>query len=177
MWMRLNAGFGRGLVVTALVALSACTGAPEGVTVVRDFDAQRYMGTWYEIARLPNSFEKGLEQVTASYALNDDGTVRVVNRGFDVAKGEWREATGKARFVGDSRVAELEVSFFGPFYGGYNVVALGPDYDYSLVVGPNRSYLWILARQPTLAEGTLAALKRKAADLGYDTTALVYVPH
>ncbi len=160
-----------------LCALVACSGAPEGVQPVRGFDVARYVGTWYEIARLPNRFERGLERITATYALADDGSVRVVNCGYEVATGQWREAVGRARFREAPDVGALEVSFFGPFYGGYNIVELDPGYQYVLVVGPNRDYLWILARAPTLDDAVLARLVRRAADLGFDVSRLVYPRH
>jgi apolipoprotein D and lipocalin family protein len=107
------------LLATILaVFLSACTGAPEGVEVVSGFDLNRYLGTWYEIARLDHSFERGLSSITATYSLRDDGGVRVINRGYNAEEGEWDEAEGKAYFVGDEDVGQLKVSFFGPFYGG-----------------------------------------------------------
>ncbi len=163
------------VLVAALVLGSACTHLPEGVEPVQGFDVNRYLGRWYEIARLDHSFERGLEQVTATYAKRDDGSVDVVNRGFDPASGEWREAHGKAKFVGPSDVAALKVSFFGPFYGGYNVIDLDPDYSLALVVGPTRSYLWILARSPNPPDAAVQRLVGKAKALGYDTSALVYV--
>jgi apolipoprotein D and lipocalin family protein len=109
-------------LVTGL--LQSCTGTPEGVEVVTDFELDRYLGTWYEIARLDHSFERGLSNVTANYSMRDDGGVKVVNRGFNTEKSEWDEATGKAYFVGESDIGQLKVSFFGPFYGGYNIVEL-----------------------------------------------------
>jgi apolipoprotein D and lipocalin family protein len=169
-----------GLVIPATVLmllLTACSYTPEGVQPVGGFDASRYMGRWYEIARLPNRFESGLEQVTATYSLQADGTVKVVNRGFDTAKNEWRDITGKAKFVGAPDVAALKVSFFGPFYGGYNVVDLDPRYTHALVVGPDRSYLWILAREPALPPEVMERLKARATELGFDLGALVYVKH
>jgi apolipoprotein D and lipocalin family protein len=161
----------------ALLILTACTYTPEGVQPVGGFDANRYMGRWYEIARLPNRFESGLERITATYTLQPDGSVQVLNRGFDTAKNEWRDIVGKAKFVGRSDVAALKVSFFGPFYGGYNVVDLDADYSRVLVVGPDRSYLWILAREPTLPADVVEQLKARAAALGFDVSALVYVRH
>lgn len=161
----------------ALLMLTACTYTPKGVQPVGGFDATRYMGRWYEIARLPNRFESGLEQITATYSLQADGTVKVVNRGFDTAKSEWRDIVGKAKFVGQPDVAALKVSFFGPFYGGYNVVDLDANYSRALVVGPDRSYLWILAREPALPANVVDQLKAHAAALGFDVSALVYVRH
>jgi apolipoprotein D and lipocalin family protein len=166
--------FWRGLLGAALVLGAACSYTPKGVQPVGGFDVNRYAGRWYEVARLPNSFEKHLERVTATYTLQDDGTVQVVNRGFDTAKGDWSEVRGTAKFVGAADVAALKVSFFGPFYGGYNVVDLDPAYTLALVVGPNRSYLWILAREPRPPAEAIERLKRRAAGLGFDTAALVY---
>jgi apolipoprotein D and lipocalin family protein len=168
----------RGLLAAAFALLLAgCLGAPEGIEPVRGFEAERYMGRWYEIARLDHSFERGLEQVTATYALNEDGTVAVLNKGYDPAKAEWNEAEGKAKFVGAPDVGALKVSFFGPFYGAYNVIELDPDYRHALVVGPNRSYLWILARSPSLPAAELERLVAKAKSLGFDTSTLIRVRH
>lgn len=160
------------------VFLTACTGAPEGVEVVSGFDLNRYLGTWYEIARLDHSFERGLSNVTATYSLRDDGGVKVVNRGYRAEDGEWDEAEGKAYFVGDEDVGQLKVSFFGPFYGGYNIFDLDKDdYRYSMVAGPDRSYLWILSRTPEMEPELLQALIGKARDLGFDTDELIMVEH
>jgi apolipoprotein D and lipocalin family protein len=156
--------------------LAACTGAPEGVEVVSGFDLNRYLGTWYEIARLDHSFERGLSNVTANYSLREDGGVKVTNRGYDAEKGEWDETEGKAYFLGDEDVGQLKVSFFGPFYGGYNVIELDRDeYQYSLVAGPDRSYLWILARTPELDDAILQRLVATARELGFPTDELIMV--
>jgi apolipoprotein D and lipocalin family protein len=160
------------------VFLTACTGAPEGVEVVSGFDLNRYLGTWYEIVRLDHRFERGLSNVTATYSLRDDGGVKVVNRGYRAEDGEWDEAEGKAYFVGDEDVGQLKVSFFGPFYGGYNIFDLDKDdYRYSMVAGPDRSYLWILSRTPEMEPELLQALIGKARDLGFDTDELIMVEH
>jgi apolipoprotein D and lipocalin family protein len=166
----------RGPLVAAFAfVLAGCVGAPEGVEPVRGFEVERYMGRWHEIARLDHRFERGLEQVTATYALNPDGTVSVLNKGYNPAKGEWSEAEGKAKFVGAQDVGALKVSFFGPFYGAYNVIDLDPQYQHALVVGPNRSYLWILARSSALPADVVERLVGKAKALGFDTSTLIYV--
>ncbi len=116
------------LCLTALPLLNACTSPPDGVTVVSPFDVKRYAGQWFEIARLDHSFERGLSEVSATYRLEADGSVAVINRGFNAEKGEWKEAVGRALFTGDTNTASLKVSFFGPFYGGYHVIALDPGY-------------------------------------------------
>lgn len=157
-------------------ALCGCAQIPAGVEAVRGFDVQRYLGTWYEIARLDHSFERGLINVTATYSLNKDGSLRVVNRGFDPKVNRWKEVEGRGYFVTGRDAGRLKVSFFGPFYGGYNIIELDKsDYSYALVCGNTRSYLWILAREPELPEAVLASLTQKAQSLGFDTGALIYV--
>jgi apolipoprotein D and lipocalin family protein len=163
----------------ALVLVTAgCVGVPEGVSPVTEFDIHRYLGRWYEIARLDHSFERGLEHVYAEYSLRPDGGVRVVNRGYDPVEKEWKQAEGRAFFVGDPTVGSLKVSFFGPFYGGYNIIALDQtDYSYSMVCGPDRSYLWILCRTPEMEGAILSDLVNQAKDLGFATDGLIYVRH
>lgn len=156
-------------VTAGVAALYGCAvSVPKGIQPVTGFDAKRYMGTWYEQARIEHNFEKGLSQVTAQYSLNDDGTVTVVNRGYDAAKSEWRQATGKARFLSDSKVAALKVSFFGPFYGGYNVVSLDDQYQTSLVIGDSLDYFWLLSRSNSIPEQQFRQLLEKAQSLGVD---------
>jgi apolipoprotein D and lipocalin family protein len=167
----------RRLLVFAAIILAGCTGIPEGIKPVENFELEPYLGTWYEIARLDHSFERGLSNVTANYSLREDGGVAVLNRGYRAAKGEWDEAEGKAYFVGDSSIGRLKVSFFGPFYGAYNVFELGDNYEYSMVAGPNRSYLWILAREPQLPQVLLDELLSRAEAAGFDTSELILVEH
>jgi apolipoprotein D and lipocalin family protein len=156
--------------------LGACLGMPESVVPVKDFKLDRYLGKWYEIARLDHSFERGLEQVTAEYSLRDDGGVAVVNRGFSPDKNAWSEAAGKAYFVRDADEAYLKVSFFGPFYGSYVVFELDQDdYQYAFISGPDTSYLWLLSRTPTVDAKLLSRFVEKAQALGFDTKSLVYV--
>lgn len=165
------------LPLLAVFALSGCTGIPEGIEPVDDFELESYLGTWYEIARLDHRFERGLSNVTANYSLRDDGGVDVLNRGYHAGKGRWDEAEGKAYFLGDTDIGRLKVSFFGPFYGAYNIFALGEDYEYSMVAGPDRSYLWILARESQLPQAVLDRLLDKAEAAGYDTSELIFVEH
>lgn len=161
----------------AALACPGCVGVPEGVEPVRGFELERYLGTWYEIARLDHSFERGLTRVTAEYALREDGGVRVLNRGFSQDGGKWKQAEGKAFFVGSPSVAHLKVSFFGPFYGSYIVVDIDREYRHALVSGPDRTYLWILAREPEPDETVVGSLVARAAALGFDTGALIRVSH
>lgn len=163
-------------VALTLVACKSPT-PPKGVKPVSDFNASRYLGKWYEIARLENRFEKGMEQVTATYGLRSDGGITVLNRGYDPIKNRWKESEGKAYFTGAPTTAALKVSFFGPFYGGYNVIKLDKDYQHALVSGPNRDYLWILSRSTTLPETVKQEFLATARELGFPVEQLVWVKH
>ena len=167
-------------IICALLAtllITGCTGLPEGVHPVSDFELARYLGKWYEIARLDHSFERGLVQITAEYSMRKDGGVRVVNRGFSPATNSWKEVEGRAYFVASPDIGQLKVSFFGPFYGGYNIIALDREYSYAMIAGPDHSYLWILAREPELDVGLLQALIAQAAALGFPVDKLIFVDH
>lgn len=159
-----------------LLAGCANTRPPAGVTVVTPFDVQRYQGRWYELARLDHAFERGMTDVSATYTAQADGSVRVVNRGYAPASGQWREAVGKALFTGAPTTASLKVSFFEPFYGGYHVAALDPDYRWVLVVGPDTGYAWVLARDKHIAPAQQGAIVAQAR-AGVDTAALIWVTH
>lgn len=172
----------RTLIAVCLAALAAVVGCsvkpPEGLEVVTGFEIDRYLGTWYEIARLDHRFERGLTNISAQYAARPGGGVSVLNRGYDVRKGEWKEARGKAFFIGDPSVASLKVSFFGPFYGGYHVIALDREnYRWAMVAGPGREYLWILARERTLDPAVRDALVAQARQAGFATDELIWVEH
>ncbi|MDO9599984.1 MAG: lipocalin family protein [Azoarcus sp.] len=167
----------RVLLLAPLLVLSACsTMPPEGVAVVTPFDIARYEGKWYEVARLDHSFERGLSDVSARYRMQADGSVEVINRGYDSKRGEWREAKGRALFTGSPERGSLKVSFFGPFYGGYHVVALDQQhYRWAMVIGPSRNYLWILSRDKALPVGTREQLLEQARALGVDPAQLIWV--
>ena len=139
------------LLLAGYLSLQGCSGVPENVTPVTPFELNRYLGEWHEIARLDHRFERGLTEVTANYAMREDGGVQVINRGFNAAEGDWQQAEGKAYFVADTNTGALKVSFFGPFYGGYNIAKLSHDYNVALVVGPSTGYAWLLARSPRSA--------------------------
>jgi apolipoprotein D and lipocalin family protein len=163
-------------LVSALLLVACSTAPPEGLRPVTSFDINRYLGQWYEIARLDHSFERGMSDVNATYRLQDDGSVKVINRGYDTQRQAWREAIGRAMFIGDSGTGSLKVSFFGPFYGGYHVIALDQqNYRWSLVAGPDRDYLWILAREKTLPADIRAQLVSQARELGFATDKLIWV--
>ena len=156
--------------------IAGCVAAPKGVNVVEGFELDRYLGAWYEIARLDHRFERGLSQVSASYSMRKDGGINVVNRGYNQSTNSWKEAKGRAYPVGERDSASLKVTFFWPFYAGYNVIELDHEnYQYALVCGPDRSYLWILSRQKQLDETILKRLVSKAKELGFQTDELIYV--
>lgn len=161
--------------------LSACMGVPDKVKVVDSVDARQYLGTWYEIARLDHSFERDLDYVTANYSLRDDGGIKVTNRGFNSKTKNWQEAVGKAYFIDPinadkTNTGKLKVSFFGPFYGAYNIMVLDkPYYNYVMVCGPDKSYLWILSRTPQLTYPIKQHLIAQAQEMGFATEQLIHV--
>jgi apolipoprotein D and lipocalin family protein len=156
------------LGILLLLGLTGCssTDLPKGVTPVTPFELDRYLGTWYEIRRLDHSFEEGLTDVTATYSLREDGGVKVINKGFSKEDNEWSEAEGKAYFIDSSDVARLKVSFFGPFYGAYNVAKLSDEYDMALIIGPSFEYAWLLARTPTPSKAQCQRFLEAATTLG-----------
>ena len=166
------------LLFASLFILSACTGKPDGVVAVTDFERDRYLGKWYEIARLDHSFERGLSNITAEYSLRDDGGVKVINSGFSIEDNEWQQAEGKAYFVNETDTGHLKVSFFGPFYGSYIIFELDKkDYQYAFVSGPDTSYLWLLSRKPQLDANVTEQFVKRSQELGFDTSKLIYVEH
>jgi len=152
----------------------SCTSAPSGITPVGGFELNRYLGKWHEIARLDHSFERGLGPVTAEYSMREDGGVKVINRGWSAEDKKWEEAIGKAYFVGSPGQGHLKVSFFGPFYGAYIIFELDADYRYAFIAGPDRDYLWLLSRTPTISPALREHFVQSAASLGFDTTQLIF---
>ncbi len=159
----------------ALALFAGCTGIPEQVEPIRNFDAQRYLGTWYEIARLDHSFERGLSHVSAEYSPREGGGIRVLNRGYKASKGRWKDAEGKAYSVGDPQLGHLKVSFFGPFYASYVIFDLDPGYRTAFVSGNTHGYLWLLSRTPTIDDETRARFLTMAKARGFDTASLIWV--
>lgn len=157
------------------LGLTACVSPPKGVQPVTPFDQAKYLGTWYEIARLDHSFERGLSRVTAEYSLNDDGSIKVINRGFNFQKNEWKQADGRALEVQGKDVGHLKVSFFGPFYGAYVVAGIDPDYQHVWVTGPNHKYLWIMSRKPQMPADVFANYLSQAAAAGFAVDQLIIV--
>ena len=147
---------------------------PKGAKAVKPFDKERYLGKWFEIARMDFKFEKNLSNVTAEYSQADEGIIQVKNRGYDTLKNVWKQSIGKAKSVKDPQEARLKVSFFGPFYAGYNVIAIDPDYQYALVAGNNLKYLWILSRSTNVPKKVKDDYLEQAKALGYETEKLVW---
>lgn len=165
------------LLLTSL-ALTGCLGMPETVVPVKNFDLNRYLGKWYEIARLDHSFERGLERITADYSLREDGGVAVVNRGYSPADDKWKMVKGKAYYVNSENEGYFKVSFFGPFYGSYVIFELDEvGYEYAFISGPNTSYLWLLSRKPDLPQEIIEKFIERSKKLGFEVGNLIFVKH
>lgn len=172
-WVKSAAGM---VVLGTLFSIAGCTGLPSRVQPVGHFRLARYLGRWYEIARIDHSFEKGLTHVQALYLPMDDGGVQVVNEGFDPHSRQWSKAMGRAYPMGGPREGRLKVAFFGPFYSSYNIIALDHrDYQWAMVCGPNHNYLWILSRSPRLNPSVKARLLDQARASGFEVDRLTWV--
>jgi len=141
-----------------------------------NFELQKYLGTWYEIARFDHPFERGLEGTTANYTLRSDGKIKVLNQGFKGSlNGKLKTAEGKAKLASPETPRNLKVSFFLNFYAPYNILELDPNYQYVLIGSNSDKYLWILSRTPQLDSTILEQLLEKARTRGYDTSKLIMV--
>ena len=150
---------------------------PFGVKAIKPFDVKKYLGKWYEVARLDYRSEKNLDNVTAEYSLNEDGTIKVVNSGYNYKKSVKEEVTGTAKFAGPKDEGKLKVSFWGPFYEGYNIIAIDKNYKYALIAGKNRNYLWILSRETSIPVDVKLAYLHKAKSLGFKIEKLIWSEH
>ncbi|WOC28060.1 lipocalin family protein [Pseudoalteromonas sp. N1230-9] len=165
------------IAITSTI-LSACTGTPENIKPVENFELNKYTGTWYEIARLDHSFERGLEGITAQYSVNPDGSVKVINKGYNLEEQAWEQAQGKAKFASKPNIGHLEVSFFGPFYSSYVIFELDKEnYQYAYITGYNKEYLWFLSRTPKVSKAQLKDFKDTAKKYGFKTEELIFVEH
>lgn len=164
------------LIALIGILLAGCLGSPDGVVAIDGFDKQRYLGRWYEVARLDHSFERGLSNVTAEYSLREDGGIRVINRGYSSEASAWQEAEGRAYFIADEQQGHLKVSFFGPFYGSYIIFEMDKaDYQYAFVAGNSTDYLWLLAKTPTISPLLREQFIKKITNLGFDSEVLIFV--
>jgi apolipoprotein D and lipocalin family protein len=157
-----------------LTLLNACRSSPYQKLALKNFEPDRYLGQWYEIARFDFKYEKDLKNVTAHYSRRDDGKIKVLNKGYNYVKQEWTQAEGKAKFAGSPSEAALKVSFFGPFYAEYNVVMMQPDYEAALILGESKKYMWLLSRNKTLPEETKQAFLSFARAQGFPVENLVW---
>lgn len=164
-------------VLGLIIFTSYSVGIPKGAAAVKNFDAKKYLGRWYEIARFDYRFEKNMDNVTAEYSENPNGSISVSNKGYNYLKKEWKESVGEARFVKDKTEARLKVSFFKPIWAGYNVIDIDEDYQYALVAGSSLKYLWILSRTTTIPESIRQRFIEKAKRIGYNTEELIWVKH
>jgi apolipoprotein D and lipocalin family protein len=167
----------RYLLIAVCYFLSGCLAVPDGIEPIDNFELNRYLGDWYEIARLDHSFERGLEAVKAEYSLRDDGGIRVINSGRDSKSQVAQQAEGRAYFVEEPNRGHLKVSFFGPFFGSYVIFELDENYQYAFIAGNNRDYLWLLARTPEVSEELIDQFISRASLLGFDTSQLIFVTH
>lgn len=166
------------LLFIAAYGMNSCVTLPEGITPVTNFKQEEYLGKWYEIARLDHSFERGLSNVSAEYSIREGGGIKVLNRGYNREKKEWKEAEGKAFFVKESDIGHLKVSFFGPFYGSYVVFNLDEeDYKHAYITSYNRDFLWFLSRSPNVTETEKNRFLKKVEKLGFDVDGLIFVDH
>jgi len=165
----------KNILFLVVVFLGGCVGVPEGITPVNGFDQSAYLGQWYEIARLDNRFEKGMSQVTANYSLNQDGSIRVLNKGYVDAEQDWAEAEGRAVFVETSTLGHLKVSFFGPFYSSYIVFDLAEDYSHSYVTSRDKEYLWYLSRTPTVSDADKNRFIERVKALGFTYQDILFI--
>jgi len=166
-------------LLLSLCFLGACAklGVPQGLTVINDFDSEKFLGTWYEIARLDHREERNLSEVRATYAKRSDGGISVLNQGYNTKKKKWVSIEGKAYQTGQSNEASLKVSFFGPFYGSYNVIKLDAEYQMAMLTSYDKKYFWILARDTNVDEAMLQSYIQQAKDWGFATDQLIRVQH
>lgn len=165
------------ILLAVMFGFLSCATIPKKAVAVKPFDKEKYLGKWYEIARFDFKFEKNLENTTAEYSINENGSIKVDNNGYDTIKKKWKQAIGKAKFVENDNIAKLKVSFFGPFFSGYNVIAIDEEYNYALIAGKNLDYLWILSRETSIPENVKTNYLKIAKEIGYDTSRLLWISH
>lgn len=166
------------LLVVAFMLIIAANAQNEMIdkTVVKDLEIEKYLGTWYEIARYDHRFERNLVGVTATYSLRDDGKIKVVNSGFsETLNGKYSEATGKAKIPDPDIPSKLKVSFFLFFYGDYYVLELDDDYSWAVIGSSSDNYLWILSRTPRMDPSIYNDLINRLTNRGYDLSKLILV--
>ena len=167
------------LLIMLSISLFACKTQEIMIdnSVVKELDVQRYLGTWYELARYDHSFERGMVGVKANYTLRDDGKIKVINSGYKNGfDGKYAEAIGKAKIPDPvNEPAKLKVSFFLFFYGDYYVMELDENYQWAIIGSSSANYLWILSRKPQIDNDLYLELLDKIKTRGYDISALIKV--
>lgn len=166
-------------ILMLLFIFTGCAAVPHTTKIktVDNFEIQKYLGTWYEIARLPHRFEKNLQQVTASYSLLENGKIQVLNKGYNTKKQKWSDAKGKAWIPDETKPSELKVSFFWPFAADYRIIYLEDDYSLAIVTSKTFNYFWILSRSPYITDEYYNQLLEKAKIWGFDTERIIKVKH
>ena len=162
-----------------LIVAASCMAVPKttAIPAVENFNIEKYLGTWYEIARLPHTFEKNLQYVTATYTLLENGKIQVLNRGYNTKKELWKDAEGKAWIPDPAKPSELKVSFFWPFSAAYRIIYLEKDYSLAIVTSNKFNYFWILSRSPDISEEYYTSLIAKAKNWGFDIGKIIKVKH
>jgi apolipoprotein D and lipocalin family protein len=160
-------------IFVTLFFFTACSSKNPHLETVQKVELDKYLGTWYEIARYEHFFERDCKNVTANYSMMDEETIKVINRCTKIQTNEKKEALGRA-YATDKSNSKLKVSFFRPFYGDYWVLILDKNYDYVVVGTPNREYLWILSRTSKLDEKIKNEILQKLPSLGFDTSKLIW---
>lgn len=173
-WIAIAAGAGMATLAGLTYALWPKKKIPKSA-IVDNFEIDRYMGTWNEIARLPNLIEKNLHNLTEEYTLNEDGTVGVVTRAYNIEKNKPVEASGTAKLKGAGNRGEMGVAYYLPFYLDYNLLAIDPNYRYAMVSGSGMDYLWLLSRENTIPEEFKKQFITKATSLGFDIPKLQWM--
>lgn len=161
--------------IVAFFAYDSKNTIPKGAKAIKPFDVKKYLGNWYEIARMDFPYEKNWVNVSYNYTLLPDETIKMDYKGFDAISKKPTHFDGIAKFVNSTQEAQLKISFFGPYYTGYNVVAIDDEYKYALVVGRDLKYMWILSREKTMPEHIKASYLDKAKAIGYDVSKLIWV--
>lgn len=150
---------------------------PKGVKAVKPFDINKYLGKWYEIARLDFCFEHNIDYATAEYSMDKDGSIKVINKGYNYKKHKEVEAVGRASFLNSPDEGRFKISFKGPFCADYNVIAIDSKYKYALVTGRNHNYLWLLSKDTSIPEKIKESYLELAEDLGYNTSKIKWTKY
>ncbi|SEA36274.1 apolipoprotein D and lipocalin family protein [Arachidicoccus rhizosphaerae] len=168
---------GTTIAMGAVMLLRSMKTKPRKAEPIKDFDLYNYLGNWYEIARLDHRFEKHMTNVMASYSVNEDGNIRIINSGYQAKKDKWEKVEAVGKFRGSEHEGALKVSFFTPIYEGYNIISIDDNYKYALIAGRNLEYLWILSREKSIPQNIKNNYLKLAELIGYNISKLTWVRH